>query len=87
MTKTVEKQSFEILRHKLVPDHVIISDNEKKELFEKYDITPDQLPKILNTDPVIISIGGQPGQIVKVIRKSHTAKEAVAYRLIVESNE
>jgi len=87
MAKTIEKQQFDITRHKLVPLHTIASDKEKKELLEKYKITPDQLPKILNTDPVSVSIGAKPGQIVKVVRKSQTAKEAVAYRLVVECNE
>jgi len=87
MVKTTEKQQLDIMAHKLVPIHSIISEKEKKELLEKYKITPDQLPKILNTDPASISIDAQPGQIVKVVRKSHTAKEAVAYRLVIESNE
>jgi len=88
MAKTNEiKHQFDILGHELVPHHEIISDEEKRQLFEKYNLTPDQLPKILNTDPVSISIGAKPGQIVKIIRKSHTAKEAIAYRLVVESNE
>jgi len=87
MEKTAEKQQLEILRHKLVPSHVILSENEKKELFDNLKITPDQLPKILNTDPTSISIGAKPGQIVKIIRKSFTAGEAVAYRFVVESTE
>ena len=87
MKKTVEIQQLEILKHKLVPSHVIISEKEEKELFEKWKITPDQLPKILNTDPTSVSIGAKPGQIVKVVRKSQTAKEAVAYRFVVECNE
>ena len=87
MVKTIEKQELEIMSHKLVPFHEIISEKEKIELLEKFKITPDQLPKILNTDPVCFSIGALPGQIVKVVRKSRTAKEAIAYRLVVESNE
>ena len=87
MVKTAEKQQLDIMEHKLVPLHTIISEKEKNELLAKYKITPDQLPKILNTDPVSISISAQPGQIVKIIRNSQTAKEAVAYRLVVESNE
>ena len=87
MTKEIEKQQFDIMYHDLVPLHIVVSDDEKKELFNKYNITPDQLPKILDTDPVSISIGAKPGQIVKIIRKSHTAKEAVAYRFVIESNE
>jgi len=84
---TTEEKRFEIMSHKLVPLHVIISEKEKEELFKKYNITPDQLPKILDTDPVPISIGAKSGQIVKIVRKSLTAKEAVAYRLVVESNK
>jgi DNA-directed RNA polymerase subunit H len=87
MTKEIEKQQFDIMNHDLVPLHIIVSDDEKKELFDKYNITPDQLPKILDSDPVSISIGAKPGQIVKIIRKSHTAKEAVAYRFVIKSNE
>jgi len=87
MAKEIEKQQFDIMNHDLVPLHIIVSDDEKKELFEKYNITPDQLPKILDSDPVSISIGAKPGQIVKIVRKSHTAKEAVAYRFVIESNE
>ncbi|MDH7517229.1 MAG: DNA-directed RNA polymerase subunit H [Candidatus Thermoplasmatota archaeon] len=84
---TEQKQTFDIMGHKLVPPHMIISDKERDEILKKYNITPDQLPRILNTDPVAVSIGAKPGQIVKIIRRSQTAKEAVAYRLVVESNE
>ena len=52
---------------------------------EKYNIQPEQLPKILDTDPVIISIEAKPGQIIKVVRKSQTAKYATAYRIVIAS--
>ena len=54
-------------------------------MLEKYEIKPEQLPKILDTDPAVKSIGAQPGQIVKVIRSSRTAKYSTAYRLVIES--
>ena len=87
MAKTSEKQSFEIMGHDLVPEHEITSEKEVKELLIKYDVTPDHLIKILDIDPVVVSIGAKPGQIIKITRKSHTAKEAVAYRLVIESNK
>jgi DNA-directed RNA polymerase subunit H (RpoH/RPB5) len=85
----MSKQSvnqFEIMNHELVPYHEIISDEEKSNLLKKYNLTLDQLPKIMDTDPVSRSIDAKPGQILKIIRKSHTAQEAVAFRLVIESN-
>lgn len=87
MVKTISKQQFEILNHELVPNHEIVSDEEKKQIFKKYDITPDQLPKVIDTDPVCLSIGAKPGQIVKITRKSHTADKSIAYRFVVESSD
>jgi DNA-directed RNA polymerase subunit H (RpoH/RPB5) len=87
MAKSNEKETLDILKHELVPFHEIISEKEKSELLKKYNITIDQLPKMLNNDPVAVFVGAKPGQIVKITRESRTAKEAVAYRLVVESNE
>jgi len=85
MVKEKIRIQFNIMNHDLVPLHKIVSEKEKAELLKKYNIEPNQLPKILSTDPVSITIGAKPGQIVKIIRNSHTAKEAIAYRFVVES--
>jgi len=73
------------LGHDLVPEHTILSDREKEELLNKYNIKPEQLPKIMDTDPVILSIGAKPGQVIKIIRNSQTAKYATAYRIVIQS--
>ena len=69
----------------MVPEHTVLSEKDSKDFLGKYNIKPDQLPKILHTDPAVISIGAKSGQIVKIERKSQTAKYATAYRLVVES--
>lgn len=71
--------------HVLVPGHTILSEQESQDLHKKYNIRPDKLPKLLYTDPAVMAIGAKPGQIIKIVRKSQTAKEAIAYRLVVES--
>ena len=81
-----KKVLFDIMNHDLVPLHQIISEKEKKEILDKYKIEPNQLPKILDTDPVCISLGAKPGQILKITRKSHTAEESFSYRFVVESS-
>ena len=73
------------MSHDLVPLHTILSEKESKDLMERYKIKPDQLPKILNSDPAVIAIEAKPGQIVKIARKSQTAKQAVVYRFVIES--
>jgi len=87
MVKKKIRIQFDMMSHDLVPLHTIISEKEKGELLRKYNIEPNQLPKILDTDPASIFIGAKSGQIVKIIRNSHTAKEAIAYRFVVESGE
>lgn len=82
-----ENEQLNIMNHELVPFHIIISEKEKEELLKKYHISPSELPKILDTDPVSIFIGAKPRQVVKIIRESHTAKEAISYRIVVESNK
>jgi DNA-directed RNA polymerase subunit H len=84
----IKKRALEdITKHKLVPEHTILSDKEKKDLIKSYQIELNQFPKILDVDPVCLQIGAKPGQILKIIRKSHTAKEAISYRLVVESSK
>ena len=73
-----------MLEHELVPKHEILSEEEKKELLKKYNITEKQLPKILASDPVVKAIGAKPGDVIRIIRNSHVAGRSVYYRIVVE---
>lgn len=77
------KKKFAILDHELVPKHILLTKEEKKQLLEQLKIRPEQLPWIRASDPVVKLIGAKPGDIVKIIRKSLTAGETVAYRFVV----
>lgn len=80
-----EKESkSDILEHELVPKHILLDKKEAEAVLEKYKIAPYQLPFIKSSDPAAKAIGAKPGDIVKVVRKSHTAAEAIAYRYVVE---
>ncbi|MBS3052122.1 MAG: DNA-directed RNA polymerase subunit H [Candidatus Aenigmarchaeota archaeon] len=79
------KPKVNILDHELVPQHIILSDVEKQEVIEKYKIKKlSQFPTISHTDPAIQLIDAKPGDLIKITRKSVTAKETPYYRLVVE---
>ena len=77
-------KEFSVLKHELVPEHVILDENERKELLERMQIKPSQLPKILNNDPVVKEIGAKEGDILKIIRKSPVAGTTLYYRLVIK---
>ncbi|MEM2912558.1 MAG: DNA-directed RNA polymerase subunit H [Candidatus Bathyarchaeia archaeon] len=76
--------SFNIFDHVLVPKHEILSQEEREKVLAQYSINPYQLPRILASDSAVKAIGGKPGDIIKITRKSPTAGEYVAYRYVVE---
>ncbi|MCK9322733.1 MAG: DNA-directed RNA polymerase subunit H [Candidatus Methanomethylophilaceae archaeon] len=81
--------SFNVLKHVLVPEHHLLTEEEADTILKQMGMTRDQLPKIRNTDAgikVLESIYGPiaEGRIVKIVRKSETAQEFVAYRLVTK---
>ncbi len=80
---------LDIRSHTLVPEHILLSEEEKRSILDKYQISIDNLPKILITDPVVRLMGTpeepvKPGDVIKIIRKSPTAGTAIAYRIVVK---
>jgi len=83
----VEKEKisgFRVTEHIYVPKHEILSEEEAQELLKQLHATPEQLPYIRATDPVVRELGAKPGQILKITRRSETAGESVYYRYVVE---
>ncbi len=78
------KKGFNIFEHELVPEHRILTEEEKRELLRRYNIRISQLPQILVSDPAVVALGAKPGDIVEIKRKSRTAGVYLYYRLVVE---
>ena len=72
-----------ITEHAYVPKHILLTEEEKKELMKRYRIKESQLPKILHNDPVAKYLGLKRGDVVKIIRSSESAGKYVTYRITV----
>jgi DNA-directed RNA polymerase subunit H len=73
-----------VLEHVMVPDHNIMSEAEVSELLSRYNITTEQLPKVFHDDPAVKSIGANVDDVIRIVRASHTAGRAEAYRLVIK---
>jgi DNA-directed RNA polymerase subunit H len=68
----------------MVPDHKIMNEEEVSALLSFYNITTEQLPKVYHDDPAVKSIGAQVDDVIRIVRMSHTAGRAEAYRLVIK---
>ena len=87
MAKKIKKKfkKIDILRHELIPKHVLMSKDEVDELLTKYQIKLVQLPRISVDDPVVNMLGGKLNDVVKIERRSETAVEkSYYYRFVVK---
>ena len=78
MGKTFKSES-----HILVPKHAKLSENEAKKFLEKNKLSVKDLPKILKDDPSLSELGANPGDVIKVFRKSEIVGDMVYYRGVI----
>ncbi|CAM6124354.1 unnamed protein product [Calypogeia fissa] len=69
----------------LVPEHHILTDDEKKTIMASFNASSAQMPRLLEDDPVARYFGLKKGQMVKIVRRGQNAadSDSVSYRLLV----
>jgi DNA-directed RNA polymerase I, II, and III subunit RPABC1 len=75
--------AFNRSRHVLVPKHRICPSSEMKEILEKYKVDRKHMPTILSDDVQNRYLGGLPGQMIRIERKSETMGEPIfTYKIV-----
>ena len=87
MAKKAKKKfkKTDILRHELVPKHVIMTKTEVEELLDKLKIQLVQLPRISVDDPVVQMLGAKLNDVIRIERISETSVDkSNYYRFVVK---
>jgi DNA-directed RNA polymerase subunit H len=82
-----KKRKIDVLLHELVPKHYLLTKEQVQELLETYQITLSDLPQMFDKDPVAIAIGAKEGDIIKIVRDSHTTVKSVDYYRYVKKEK
>ena len=69
--------------HFLVPVHELISDKEKEALVKDLGLKFKEMPRIKRLDPAVKKLKPKKGDVVRIIRPSRTAGEALYYRVVI----
>ena len=74
---------MDITKHILVPKHILLNEEEKKEVLRKFNATLREFPRIRVSDPMVKKLGAKPGDLIKIIRESPTGGKVEYYRVVV----
>lgn len=78
--------TFNVSKHSLVPKHELLLPTIKNELKEIYFLNKiDQLPTLLDKDPLAKWYGMKQGDICRITRENPNVGTSIIYRLVVDS--
>lgn len=85
MAKKDEKNSKKTaLEHDFIPKHEKLTEEEKQKLYDRYNISLRELPKITKKDPAIKHLQAKPSDVIKIARHSDTAGKTTFYRGVID---
>lgn len=76
----LDNLQFNITKHRLVPYMRVMTEEEKKEIMDRYSATKVQMPQIKKSDAHAKFVGVRKGDLCEIIRASETAGSCTTYR-------
>ncbi len=71
-----------IIQHSLVPQHILMTEDETKKFLSDNQLTLTQLPTIYHSDAVVRYYGFKRGSLIKIVR-NYDKEDNFYYRLII----
>ncbi|MFH1211621.1 MAG: DNA-directed RNA polymerase subunit RpoH/Rpb5 C-terminal domain-containing protein [Candidatus Woesearchaeota archaeon] len=72
--------------HYLKPKHEKLSEKEKQECLQRYNLGVNQLPGIFITDPAIANLDAKIGDIIMVTRENPFGGKSIFYREVIHES-
>jgi DNA-directed RNA polymerase I, II, and III subunit RPABC1 len=80
---TLDELLIVIIDHNIVPQHVLLTEDEKNKYFNVFNHHPRDMKKMLLNDPVARFYGAKVGDLFKIIRFSITSGKEIDYRIVI----
>ena len=82
--QNIKRLQFNILQHRQVPPHRVLTNKEISDVMLKYNIRErNEFPEISRFDPVAQVIGLRPSNVCEITRDSKTSIKALYYRVCI----
>lgn len=76
----------DISKHMLIPKHILLSNDEAKQLMEEYNIKQKDMGMICYDDPMARFLNAKIGNIIQIIRYSIYSGYSTYYRLVANKS-
>ena len=80
---TMDELLIVVIDHYLVPQHILLSSDEKENYLTIFNHQIRDMKKILLNDPIAKFYGAKVGDMFKIIRPSITAGKDIDYRIVI----
>ncbi len=67
----------------LIPEHKLLSESEAKKVASKFNVRPEDFPKMLSSDPQAMKLGAEPGMLIE-IKRNDDGNKYMYYRYVVK---